>query len=145
MSAGMHARILGMEPPLRAMTNLPRAAIDSRAEASSNAVAASPSLSVDSKTSYVRAPTPRPAAAAAPAADAFAMRDGSGLLPPALEAMDAEAEAASPVPPAKKPRAAPSVAAGVSASGSALPPRSTMWHYLNQQSAAALPPRAPGS
>ena len=62
--------------------------------------------------------------------------------PPALDALRSPPRA---LPPAKRSRgagAAGAGAAGAGAAGGAPPPQNTLWHFLNQRSAASLPPSA---
>ena len=70
--------------------------------------------------------------------------------PPALDALRSPPRA---LPPAKRSRGAGAAGAGAAggaagagaaggAAGGAPPPQNTLWHFLNQQSAASLPPSA---
>ena len=73
--------------------------------------------------------------AAAPLAAAAA---AATAAPPPAASTPARAPAAAPAP--KRPRSASVNGAAAASASCALPPQSTLWHYLNRQSAASLPP-----
>ena len=69
---------------------------------------------------------------------------GVACVPPTPAALDALRSPSRALPPAKRSRGtAAADVAGVGAARGAPAPRNTLWHFLNQQSAAALPPSTP--
>ena len=91
------------------------------------------------------APSEEPSAAQPGAASRGATSSlGVACVPPTPAALDALRSPSRALPPAKRSRGtAAADVAGVGAARGAPAPWNTLWHFLNQQSAAALPPSTP--